>query len=155
MFYSSTVQSAHKTVDQMNNQPPAGFFRIIGSIFYDALLLGAVLFFASFVFLLIPDELQHHPYMEILKVSWYILVSYTYFTGFWLRGHQTPGMKSWKIQLVRTDGSLPNLGQVSLRFLSSILSWLILGLGFAWIIVDSKKRSLHDYLSGTRLIHIK
>jgi uncharacterized RDD family membrane protein YckC len=139
----------------MNDHPPAGFFRIIGSIFYDGLLLGAVLFFASFVFLLIPDELQHKPYMEMLKVSWYILVSYAYFTGFWLKGHQTPGMKSWKIQLVRTDGSLPEIGQLSLRFLSAILSWVTLGLGFIWILVDSNKCSLHDHLSATRLVHIK
>ena len=138
----------------MNNPSPASFFRILGAVFYDSLLLGAVLFFASFAFLLIPDSVQHNQYIEVLKVLWYFLVSYGYFAGFWLKGNQTPGMKPWKIRLESSDGNMPVLKQVTLRFIAALLSWLIAGLGFLWILVDRDKRSLHDHLSGTRLIRI-
>ncbi len=71
---------------------------LAASIFYDALLLTAVLFFATFLLLLIPDELRNtNPVVQFLKVIWYLLVSYIYFVGFWLKGGQTPGMKAWKI----------------------------------------------------------
>jgi len=72
-----------------NNQQTVGFLRLIGSIFYDSLLLTAVLFFATFALLLIPQQLQHAgPYLELAKLAWYVFVSYCYFAGFWYKGRQ-------------------------------------------------------------------
>jgi len=90
-----------------------------------------------------------------MKVFWYLLVSYIYFAGFWLKGGQTPGMKTWKITLVEMQGGKPNKKQVTVRFFSAILSWAMAGLGFLWMIVDRNHFTLHDHLSGSRLLLVK
>ena len=136
-----------------NNLQAAGFLRLFGSIFYDALLLTAVLFFATFILLLIPEQIRNtDPLVQITKILWYLLVSYIYFVGFWLKGGQTPGMKPWKIALVDLQGASPSLKQATIRFFSAILSWSLMGAGFLWMIVDRKHLSLHDHLSGSKLI---
>ena len=136
-----------------NNLQAAGFLRLFGSIFYDALLLTAVLFFATFILLLIPEQIRNtDPLVQITKILWYLLVSYIYFVGFWLHGGQTPGMKPWKVALVDIQGGSPSLKQATVRFFSAILSWSLLGAGFLWMIVDRKHLSLHDHISGSKLI---
>jgi uncharacterized RDD family membrane protein YckC len=35
-----------------------------------------------------------------------------------------------------------------------LLSWLPLGLGFLWMLVDSQGRAWHDRLSGTRVVEL-
>lgn len=137
----------------IQNQEVAGFPRILAAISYDALLLSAVLFFATFLLLLIPEDIRNtSSIVQIAKVVWYLLVSYTYFVGFWLKGGQTPGMKPWKLILVTMQGDPAGLKQATLRFFSAILSWLLAGTGFLWMFVDSNRYSLHDHLSGSKLI---
>jgi uncharacterized RDD family membrane protein YckC len=131
----------------------SGFTRLLASVFYDAMLLTAVLFFATLALLLIPEDYRNSSSLsDLAKVAWYLLVSYIYFVGFWLKGGQTPGMKPWKIKLVTMQGDPPKLKQVTLRFFTAILSWALAGMGFVWMIVDSNHYSLHDHLSGSKLI---
>jgi uncharacterized RDD family membrane protein YckC len=131
----------------------SGFTRLLASVFYDAMLLTAVLFFATLALLLIPEDYRNSSSLsDLAKVAWYLLVSYIYFVGFWLKGGQTPGMKPWKITLVTMQGDPPKLKQVTLRFFTAILSWALAGMGFVWMIVDSNHYSLHDHLSGSKLI---
>jgi len=140
-------------MSDIKNQKVTGFSRLMAAIFYDGLLLTAVLFFATFLLLLIPEEIRNsNPLVQLAKVIWYLLVCYIYFVGFWLKGGQTPGMKPWKITLVNMQGDPPGTKQATLRFFSAIFSWALLGTGFLWMIVDSNHYSLHDHLSGSKLI---
>lgn len=142
-------------MNSIKDQKTVGFFRLAASIFYDALLLTAVLFFATLPLISIPEDLQSIPLIEAMKALWYLLVSYFYFAGFWLKGGQTPGMKPWKIILVDMQGENVNKKQVSVRFFSAILSWSLAGLGFLWMIVDRNHCSLHDHLSKSRLVMVE
>jgi uncharacterized RDD family membrane protein YckC len=142
-------------MNSLNDQKTVGFFRLAASIFYDALLLTAVLFFATLPLISIPEDLQSILLVEAMKVFWYLLVSYIYFAGFWLKGGQTPGMKPWKIVLVDMQGGNVSKKQVSVRFFSAILSWCLAGLGFLWMIVDRNHFSLHDHLSKSRLVMVE
>ena len=138
------------------NQKVAGFLRILASIFYDSILLTAVLFFATMFLLIIPEEIRNSSSsIQVVKVIWYLLVSYIYFAGFWLKGGQTPGMKPWKITLVNREGDPASPKQATLRFFSAILSWALAGTGFLWMIIDRNHYSLHDHLSGSKLIVIE
>ncbi len=132
-----------------------GFFRLFASVLYDTLLLSAILFFATLPLALIPDSLHSLPLVEASKVAWYLLVSYIYFAGFWLKGGQTPGMKSWKITIDGIQTPIPTKQQVTIRFFSAIFSWSLAGLGFLWMIIDPEKYTLHDHLSKTRLLLVK
>ncbi len=142
-------------MNNVDNQQTVGFFRLTASIFYDALLLTAVLFFATIPLIFIPEDMQSIQLVEGMKIFWYLLVSYIYFAGFWLKGGQTPGMRPWKITLVDVQGGKPNKKQVTVRFFSAILSWALAGLGFLWMIVDRDHFSLHDHLSSSKLVLVK
>lgn len=67
--------------------------------------------------------------------------------GFWVRGGQTLGLRSWRLRL---DGGPITWMHAFKHFAGAILSWPPLGLGFLWPIFDREKLAWHDRLSGTR-----
>ena len=85
--------------------------------------------------------------------SWYsvylMVLAFGYFGWFWVHGGQTLGMRSWRLRLVGTEERRVRWGQAVVRFLGACLSWLALGAGFLWALVDPCRRTWHDRLSGT------
>ena len=135
---------------------PAGLLRVFGCIFYDALLLFAVLFVSTLAFLVIPASVRDiSTPVQVGKILWYLGISYLYFVWFWRHGGQTPGMKAWHVHLTNCEGYAPSESAMAKRFFAAILSWLLLGTGFLWMVLDREKRSLHDRLSGTCLVFRK
>ena len=130
---------------------PPGLLRRLASIFYDSLVLVALLLFAaaSVVMFLrgqaVPAE---HPAFQVYLLA----VSLVFFCGFWIKGGQTVGMRAWRVRVVRDDGSPLRVRDAVVRFFAAVLSWGALGLGFLWILVDREKRAWHDRLSRTRLV---
>lgn len=61
-------------------------------------------------------------------------------------------MRSWRLRVVRNDGAPLNGSDALKRLLCALLSWLPLGLGYLWILVDRDRLAWHDRLSGTRLV---
>jgi uncharacterized RDD family membrane protein YckC len=138
-----------------NRLQPAGLLRIMACVFYDTILLTAVLFVSTLAFLAIPAGVRDtDPFIQVGKVLWYLGLAYLYFGWFWQRSGQTPGMKAWRTCLTDCEGNLPTRKAVTRRFFAAILSWLVAGTGFLWILADRKRRSLHDRLSGTCLMVI-
>lgn len=64
-----------------------------------------------------------------------------FFAKFWTHGGQTLGMQVWGVRVQNADGSAISLWQALLRFVVSIASWLCLGLGFFWVLIDKRKRA--------------
>jgi uncharacterized RDD family membrane protein YckC len=124
---------------------PAGMLRRLAAIFYDTLLLFAVLFFAAMpmVYLNGGEGLVYQAYL--------LGVCYLYFAWPWVRGGQTLGMKAWRMRLLTPEKAPVSWRHTGLRFALALLSWLCLGLGFwrAWF--DAESRTWHDLGSGTRL----
>ncbi|MEM6605778.1 MAG: RDD family protein [Pseudomonadota bacterium] len=75
-----------------------------------------------------------------------------FFSVFWLKSGQTLGMQAWRIKLVPTTGNELTFGRVVTRCGSALLSFACLGVGYLWCMVDPKRRTWHDHLSGTELI---
>lgn len=63
----------------------------------------------------------------------------------------TPGKRLLGLRVVDAGGQRPGIARVSLRFLTSGLSWLSLNLGHALAAVPPHL-ALHDRLSGTRVV---
>ncbi len=137
----------------------AGLFRRLFAIFYDGFLLLAILFVVS----MIATALNHGKAVEpndMLYPVFVLLVfglNYLYFAWFWIHGGQSLGMKTWRIQLQRDDGSNTpiNWKIAAIRFFSALISWGIFGLGFLWALFDKKNRSWHDMISKTVLIDLR
>ncbi len=80
------------------------------------------------------------------------IVTGLYFVICWVKTGQTLATQAWKIKLVSVDGHTLSVKQALLRYALSSLSFLALGLGFFWGLVDRDRLFLHDRLLKTRLI---
>ena len=131
-----------------------GFLRRAGAMLYDTLLLAGVLFFATAAALPFNHG-QAFKSEQYFYPLYLLIISFLFLGWFWTHGGQTLGLRSWKLKLVSKKGQPVNWRQALLRFVGAILSWLCLGIGFFWIIVDKNKFSWHDYLSGTYLVYYR
>jgi uncharacterized RDD family membrane protein YckC len=144
---------------------PAGLFRRFAAIFYDFLMLIAVLIMAGFLAKIIgflPDVLTDNQPRDLtfwaLKISFNLYIytiCYFFFVYPWMKNGQTLGMQAWKIKVISIDGSNLSYKTASIRFFAAILSWLTLGFGFWRAMFDKEKRTWHDALSQTRLVMLK
>ena len=132
-------------------QNSAGFFKRLFAMFYDAMALLVLVFFASF--LLLPFEsMQFGQPFFALQYVYISAIIFLYFGWSWKRGGQTLGLKSWKLQLVSLTDHPVTWKQIMLRLLSSGLCWLTGGLGFLWIFFSKDRLAWNDSLSHTRII---
>lgn len=119
-------------------------------MFYDGLLLLALLFLAS-----LPFTVLHGSAFESGDPGYrlYLLaVCYIYFAWQWTHGGQTLGMKTWRLRAVTASGATMDWQQTLVRYLGALLSMAVFGLGYWWILIDRDRLAWHDRLSGTRLV---
>jgi uncharacterized RDD family membrane protein YckC len=128
-----------------------GLGRRFASALYDVLMVAALVLVATFPFLAIFGDSTSGWRRHVLQL-WVIAVAGAYFTWFWTHGGQTLPMKTWKLKLLRSDGSGVSLWRALHRYLLAVLGLLALGLGFLWALVDRDRQFLHDRLAGTALV---
>ncbi len=64
----------------------------------------------------------------------------------------TPGKRLLGLRLVGSDLTPVEMSRCYARYFASMLSGLVLGLGYIWAAFDSKKRTWHDRMAGTLVI---
>jgi len=139
----------------------ASFMRRIGAMFYDFMLALSSVILVGFFFTAVIMSLFSIENIEAgspaAKAIFMLLVIFTFgFYGwFWTHGGQTLGMRAWKLKLVREDFESITWLQALFRFCYSIISWVPLGAGYLWMLVDKKKLSWHDRISKTYIIDLK
>lgn len=132
--------------------PPPGFLRRLGAMFYDSLLLLALLMMLSYPYVWLTGGAKPGLILKMLYQFYLLAICFFYFAGFWVRSGQTLGMRTWRIKLVRDDGGPVTWPIAFKRFAYVWLSLLCLGLGFLWVLYDRDRLAWHDRLSGTRLM---
>lgn len=130
---------------------PAGLLRRLAAIVYDGLLLLALWLAAGGVWV------AAHGGRAVAPGDWpfrgYLLaVAFAFFGGFWVLAGRTLGMQAWRMRVVDERGGAIGWGQALARFAAAALSWALLGVGFLCALLDPERRTLHDRLSGTRLV---
>ena len=99
----------------------------------------------------IPDDLQ----VVLLACGGVAFVVWTvgYFVVFWSTTGQTPGNRLMHIRVCNEDdGGVLSLRRSLLRFGALLLAALPLFAGFLTILVDDRRRGLHDMLAGTVVV---
>jgi len=82
-----------------------------------------------------------------------IVLTIAYFPYFWWKGGATPGMRLFRLRVVRdADGGPISGSQALLRLLGYWVNQVALYIGFAWILVDKRRRGWHDLIAGTVVI---
>lgn len=124
--------------------------RLLASL-YEALLAFAVAFLAGLAFYGAADGRLAGIHRLIFQVYLFLVLG-IYFIVCWSRGRRTLPMQTWKMRIVRTDGTPVEVGRAALRYALAWISLLPLGAGFLWAWVDRDHQFLHDRLAGTRII---
>jgi uncharacterized RDD family membrane protein YckC len=60
-------------------------------------------------------------------------------------------MRAWRVGLVLPDGETMSWRQALVRFLVSLLSAAVFGLGFLWAFSNPQRATWHDLASHSRL----
>jgi uncharacterized RDD family membrane protein YckC len=83
-----------------------------------------------------------------------LAISLFYFSFFLVQYGATPGKMILKLRVVSANGEPINFAQAVGRYFCQFLSWIICGIGFIMAAFDDQKRSLHDRLMETRVVHV-
>ena len=122
------------------------------SLVYEGLLLFAVLFVSSYLFLSLARDAQAG--LPRALFQFYLLsVCGVYFVFCWTRTGQTLAMKTWRMRLVTQDGCALSVGRAFRRYLLAIPGMLS-GISLLWAAFDRERQFLHDRLAGTRIVKV-
>lgn len=137
-----------------------GLLRRLAAALYDLLLVAGLLVLASAavtlpVGLIFGPEASAQLSKNPLFAIWLATMPLLFFVGFWTWGGQTLGMRAWRMKLLGSDGNKASLNQSVIRFFSAFVSWIPLGLGFWWSLLDSENRTWHDRISNTQLVMLE
>ncbi len=72
--------------------------------------------------------------------------------GWWLFG-KTVGKLVMGLRVVREDGGRPRLVQSAIRVVGYGISAAVFMMGFAWILIDGRRRAWHDHMARTYVIY--
>jgi len=99
-----------------------------------------------------------------------LFVTIPYYVGFTYQRGQTPGKILLRIMVVDDQGNIPELKRIVLRevviktapgilllagtysfifFVAGYVAGILLLMGYLWVIRDTDRRGLHDYIAGT------
>ena len=138
----------------MNEYPPCGLGRRLLAIVYDTLVLVALMMVATVPVVLITAGAHEESLTFRMALQLYELaVGFAFLGSFWHFGGQTIGMRAWRIRVTDLNGERVSWRAAGIRYIVALFSWAALGLGFLWSLIDPEKRTWHDIVSETRLIH--
>ena len=132
---------------------PAPIWRRIAASLYDLLLLLALYWLAGAIMIttkkLITNTIEvdegFNPFMFFALLS----ISFSFYAYFWTKSGQTLGMQAWKIKMIMQNNTKVDLKSATVRFFTMLLSFLLFGLPFLWLLFSRNKQTLHDTLSQT------
>jgi uncharacterized RDD family membrane protein YckC len=130
---------------------PCSLLRRLAIIVYDSIVVISLLMLATMLAMLAGfggrTAMKDPIYTAYLLAVWFLYLAWC-----WHKGGMTVGMRAWRVKIEDKDGHRPGWGMSALRFLVSLVSAALAGLGFLWSLIDAGKRTWHDILSGTRLV---
>jgi uncharacterized RDD family membrane protein YckC len=97
-----------------------------------------------------------HDSLEVVLVACggvaFILWTVSYFVVFWSTTGQTPGNRVMQIRVCDEDGGRLKPRRALLRFGGLVLAALPLFAGFLPVLVDDRRRGVHDMLARTVVV---
>jgi len=136
--------------------PSAGVLRRLGAMFYDLLLVIALMMVVTAAFLpltggeAITSE-RYGSWEYAYQVLLFVIVI-LFFGLFWTRRGQTLGMAAWRLRIEREDGSLLSWADVIKRLAAATVSLVLAFAGYLWIWVDRDKLAWPDRWTRTRVV---
>jgi|TARA_B110000902_G_scaffold267292_1_gene359963 uncharacterized RDD family membrane protein YckC len=149
-----------------NHIPSLG--KRLAAMGYDSLLVFALLFIASGIYIEISRRLNNISATEVntgqivteiapaasgpLFTLYLVVIVGLFFSYFWCKAGQTLGMQSWSLKIQNTDGSLISVKQAVIRYGVAIISLCCFGAGYVWVLVDKESKTWHDKASNSETV---
>jgi uncharacterized RDD family membrane protein YckC len=99
-------------------------------------------------------DLQLDTVARVLAATAWALTIAAYFVTFWNTVGQTPAMRMMDIRVVGADGLPPGFGRSLVRLVGLALAIIPCFAGFLPVLVDDRRRGIHDMLAGTVVEHV-
>jgi uncharacterized RDD family membrane protein YckC len=125
--------------------------RRIAALFYDLLLVAALLMLVTLGFVAIHGGKSVEPGDPFYQLA-LIATSGGFFAGFWVRGGQTLGMRAWRLKVEQRSGKPVTWKVAIIRFLAGVATVVPFGFGLIWALFDAAGLSLYDRVAGTRVV---
>lgn len=126
----------------------------------DAAIVNAVAFgiaasasLALSIFGVSLDELPTGLSVAVGAGGW-ILLNLAYFIGSWTLAGQTTGMRLMSIRVERTNGGPLSFRRSVQRLIGAVIAAIPLFAGYLLILVDDRRKGLHDRLAGTVVVFL-
>ncbi len=131
---------------------PCSLPRRLAAIGYDGLILVG-LWMIGAALVVIPSGGAVDSGQPLFQL-YLLALAFAYLAGSWHLAGRTVGMGAWRIQLVpagSTGAHAPSFGQLTTRFLVSLVSLAALGAGYWTATMRADRATWHDRASRTRL----
>ena len=142
--------------DSPDSPPSAGVLRRLGAMFYDLLLVIAVMMVVTAVLLpLTGGEAITNERFGAWEYAYRLLlltIVILFFGMFWTRRGQTLGMQAWRLRIQREDGSPLSWLDVFKRLGAATVSLCLAGIGYWWIWIDRDRLAWPDRWTRTRVV---
>jgi uncharacterized RDD family membrane protein YckC len=140
----------------MERTPYAGLVTRTLALALDALVINlsltvvtTVVGLAISVFTSGDDNVDTATVLAVLGGWW--VIGGIYFVFFWtLTGH----MRVLHLRVVSADGGRVRLGQSLRRIIGAVLAAIPLMAGYLMVLVDERRRGLHDRIAGTVVLYV-
>jgi uncharacterized RDD family membrane protein YckC len=76
-----------------------------------------------------------------------------YFVLFWTLAGETPGMRLMRMRVLDEHGAPPGVGRSLLRIVGAVLAAIPLFAGYLLVLVDDRRRGLHDMIARTVVVY--
>ena len=155
-FNSRTIE--HSSMSATTSITPSKFFpralaKLIDIVILSISLAAILNFYINFVSKSPAEqnviaEFVKRPVMNLIVLIFMVFYNLIFLS---IMG-TTPGKLVMKLKVVTSTGEKPSFWTALIRSSSEILSMIIFYLGYLMSIIDSERRTLHDFIANTRVI---
>jgi uncharacterized RDD family membrane protein YckC len=142
--------------DSPDSPPSAGVLRRLGAMFYDLLLVIAVMMVVTAVLLPLTggEAITNERFGRWEYAYRFLLLAIVilFFGMFWTRRGQTLGMQAWRLRIQREDGGQLSWVDVFKRLGAATVSLCLAGIGYWWIWIDRDRLAWPDRWTRTRVV---
>jgi uncharacterized RDD family membrane protein YckC len=156
---ATVADTAPRVVVVRESAAPAGYGGLVTRAIaaaIDALLINlAALAVAAVVALVLSIFPTAHETKTLLAAIGGVLFAVwvaAYFVTFWTTAGQTPGDRVMRVVVLREDGGRLRPWRALLRLAGAVLG-LVLFVGYVPILLNARRRALHDWMAGTVVIN--
>ncbi|MFV1872533.1 MAG: RDD family protein [Oleiphilus sp.] len=154
-----------KFTESRDDLEPVSVIRRLAAMFYDFILCISLMMVTTGCYMIMANLILggdtyknmndsgqsiHDPFLS----STLFITLYVFFGFFWTKNGQTLGMQVWHIRVQNRNNTSISWRQALMRFFMGGISWLALGIGHLWPLIDNEKRSWQCIFSGTELVKI-